>query len=82
LQHVWDRDGLWVGRLLESPLLSKRAPPEAYVLCGEQFGGSLYTNPKTGDVLFFAAGVNNVPVFRITGWDGWTRKTGTVALKP
>jgi len=82
LQHVWDRDGLWVGRLLESPLFSKGAPPEAFGLCGEQFGGSLYTNPKTGEVLFFGAGQNNVPVFRITGWDGWTRQTGTVELKP
>ena len=82
LQHVWDRDGLWVGRLLESPLLSKGAPPEAYGLCGEQFGGSLHTNPKTGEVFFYGAGQNNVPVFRITGWDGWTRQTGTVQLKP
>ena len=81
LQHVWDRDGLWVGRLMESPLLSKGAPPEAYVLCGEQFGGSLYTNPKTGEVFFYGAGVNNVPVYRITGWDGWTRQSGTVELK-
>lgn len=82
LQHVWDRDGLWVGRLMESPLLSKGAPPEAYVLCGEQFGGSLYTDPKTGEVFFYGAGQNNVPVYRITGWDGWTRKSGTVELKP
>ncbi|MEI6257311.1 MAG: FlgD immunoglobulin-like domain containing protein [Planctomycetota bacterium] len=82
LQHVWDRDGLWVGRLLESPLLTKGVPPEAFQVCGEQFGGSLYTNPKTGEVLFFGSGLNNVPVFRITGWDGWTRKVGTVEIKP
>jgi hypothetical protein len=82
LQHVWDRDGLWVGRLLESPLLSKVAPPEAYGLCGEQFGGSLYTHPKTGEVFFYGAGQNNVPVYRITGWDGWTRQSGTVEIKP
>ena len=80
LQHVWDRDGLWVGRLLESPLLTKGVPPVAFQMCGEQFGGSLYTDPKTGDVLFFGAGVNNVPVFRITGWDGWSRQAGTVKI--
>lgn len=54
----------------------------AYGLCGEQFGGSLYTDPKTGEVFFYGAGQNNVPVYRITGWDGWTRKSGTVELKP
>jgi hypothetical protein len=82
LQHVWDRDGLWVGRPLESPLLTKGTPPEAFQVCGEQFGGSLHTDPETGEVLFFGSGQNNVPVFRITGWDGWIRKTGTVAIAP
>ena len=82
LQHVWDRDGLWVGRLLDSPLYDQGVPPEAYGVCGEQFGGSLHTNPKTGEVFFFGSGMNNVPIFRITGWDGWTRQTGTVEIKP
>lgn len=82
LQHVWDRDGLWVGRLLEAPLLAKGVPPEAFRVCGEQFGGSLYTDPKTGEVLFYGSGNNNIPVFRITGWDGWTRQAGTVAITP
>ncbi len=82
LQHVWDRDGLWVGRLLESPLLAKGVPPEAFQVCGEQFGGSLHTDPKTGEVFFFGSGMNNIPVFRITGWDGWTRQAGTVEIKP
>jgi hypothetical protein len=82
LQHVWDRDGLWVGRLLESPMLTKGVPQQAFGVCGEQFGGSLYTDPKTGEVLFFGSGINNVPVFRITGWDGWIRKAGTVKIKP
>ena len=82
LQHVWDRDGLWVGRLLESPMLTKGVPPQAFEVCGEQFGGSLYTDPKTGEVLFYGSGINNIPVFRITGWDGWIRKAGTVKIKP
>jgi len=82
LQHVWDRDGLWVGRLLESPMLTKGVPPQAFEVCGEQFGGSLYTDPKTGEVLFYGSGINNIPVFRITGWDGWIRKEGTVKIKP
>lgn len=82
LQHVWDRDGLWVGRLLESPMLTKGVPPQAFEVCGEQFGGSLYTDPKTGEVLFYGSGINNIQVFRITGWDGWIRKEGTVKIKP
>ena len=82
LQHVWDRDGLWVGRLLELPVIGESGPPPAaYGLCGEQFGGSLHTDPKTGEVFSFGSGINNVPVFRITGWDGWTRQAGAVEIE-
>lgn len=79
LQHVWDQDGLWVGRLLEHPV-NRDLPPHVFQLCGEQFGGSLYTDPKSGDVLFYGSGMNNVPVFRITGWDKFQRQQGAVAL--
>ncbi|HUS58696.1 MAG TPA: DNRLRE domain-containing protein, partial [Planctomycetota bacterium] len=67
LQHVWDRDGLWVGRLLESPVRDG-LPDHVFRLCGEAFGGAIHTE-KSGDVLFFGSGENNVPVFRVTGWD-------------
>jgi hypothetical protein len=80
LMHVWDADGLWVGRLLESPRLGPDSPKGAYELCGENFGGSLHTDPKTGDVLFYGGGINNVPIYRITGWDDFKRQRGQVEV--
>jgi hypothetical protein len=81
MTHVWDQDGLWVGRLFDQPDL-KAAPAEAYQTCGENFGGSLWVNPKTGAVLYYAGGQNNTPVFRITGWDQFQRQAGRVVLAP
>ena len=58
----------------------KAAPAAAYNLCGENFGGSLSENPKTGEVLFFGSGVNSTPVYRITGWDQFHRQHGEITL--
>lgn len=79
--HVWDQDGLWVGRLLENPDLTA-APAIAYSNPVENFAGTLYENPKTGNVIYFAGGVNNSPVYRIRGWDQFERQTGTVTVSP
>ena len=81
MTHVWDEDGLWVGRFFDNPDL-KAAPLEAYELCGESFGGSLYEDPKTGEVLFYGGGINNSPVYRISGWDQFERQRGQLALSP
>jgi len=80
MTHVWDQDGLFVGRLLERPVISPESPREAYELCYENFAGALRKDAKTGDVYYFGGGNNNINVFRITGWDGWTRQHGTVQL--
>jgi hypothetical protein len=85
LTHVWDRDGLWLGRLLENPDTDV-APAAAYTLCTENFGGSLIEISPTmnvpgleaGDVVFFGSGQNDTRVYRITGWDTIRRQTGTV----
>jgi hypothetical protein len=81
LNHVWDKDGLWVGRLLERPVITNEIPEEAYQLCGENFGGSIFTHPKTGVVYFLGGGGNSTPVYRITGWDQFSRQTGTLEVK-
>jgi hypothetical protein len=89
LVHVWDADGLWVGRLLEHPDL-KAAPEQAYVLATENFGGTLLeVQPRhrvpglnTGDVVFYGCGQNVTGVFRITGWDTFRRAAGSVAVSP
>ncbi len=87
LVHVWDRDGLWVGRLLEQPDL-EAAPAAAYTLCTENFGGSLVEitaemsvpGLETGDVVFFGSGQNDTRVYRITGWETMRRQAGTVEM--
>lgn len=80
LMHVWDQDGLWVGRLLEDPKIGPDSPKSVYELCGENFGGSVHTDPKTGEVLFYGGGINNVPVYRISGWDQFQRQRGSVTV--
>lgn len=88
MQHVWDSDGLWVGRLLDHPVEGGAAPASAYRLHGgENFGGSLFEvtdavpvpGCKTGDVLFFLS-TNCNPVYRITGWDQFVRGSGEVVV--
>lgn len=74
--HVWDRDGLWVGRLLDHPN-TRVAPRQAYELGSENFNGFAYTS-ATGEVLFFGSGQNSTPVYRITGWDEFERQSGTI----
>ena len=34
-----------------------------------------------GEIIWFAPGRNSIPVYRIHGWEGWTRKQGTIELK-
>jgi len=79
LVHVWDPDGLWVGRLLESPVLNG-LPSWVFQIKCENFGGSIYTE-KDGNVLFFASNENNVNVFRVSGWDKFQRQQGSLTLK-
>jgi hypothetical protein len=50
-------------------------------LGGEALAGTLYTDPKTGEVLLFGHWLNEGRIYRITGWDGWERAAGKIALK-
>ncbi|MDA3959691.1 MAG: hypothetical protein PF961_02790 [Planctomycetota bacterium] len=77
---VFDRDGLWVGRLLEQPVVTSDIPPEAYKLCGENFGGFIFEHPKTGVVYFLGGGVNATPIYRIDGWDRFVRLEGDLRV--
>lgn len=82
MTHVWDKDGLWVGRLFDHTVIGPDSPREAYELCYENFAGALRENPQTGEVLYYGGGNNNINVFRITGWDGWQREGGTIDVTP
>lgn len=78
---VWTADGLWVGTLLEQPVITDAIPPEAYTLCGENFGGYLFEHPETGVVYFLGGGENATPIYRIDGFDRFVYRDGTVVVE-
>ena len=78
---VWTDDGLYVDELLRVP--TDLTPKDAYGIfnANEYPCGRLYTDPKTGEVLYFALNSGGgAPVYRITGWDGWHRQEGKITL--
>lgn len=78
---VWDRDGLWLGRLLEQPDLA-RVGARAYELCGENFGGVLVEETgRPGCALYFGGTANAVAVYRISGFDRLRSSSGPVQLQ-
>jgi hypothetical protein len=82
MSHVWDQDGLWVGRLLEHPVITAESPPSAYEQCGENFGGSLANGATADEVLYIGGSYNASPVYRITGWDSFRRQAGALTITP
>jgi hypothetical protein len=43
--------------------------------------GHVHTHAQTGEVFFYALNSGGgSPIYRITGWDGWQRSSGTVTL--
>jgi len=87
LVYVWDPDGLWVGRMLDNPDL-KAAPLPTYYLATENFGGSVLEitaknqvpGLKVGDVLYFGEAQNATTIYKVTGWDTFTREHGAVSV--
>ena len=89
LVYVWDADGLWVGRMLDTPDL-QAAPLKAYYLATENFGGSVLEitgknvvpGLKPGDVLYFGEAQNATTIYKVTGWDTFRHAHGVVSLTP
>ncbi|MDX1962393.1 MAG: LamG-like jellyroll fold domain-containing protein [Pirellulales bacterium] len=78
---VWTEDGLYVDELLRVP--TDYSPKEAYGMynANEYPCGRLHTDPKTGEVLYFALNSGGgAPIYRITGWEGWHRQEGKFVL--
>jgi len=81
---AWTEDGLYVGSFFDRRA-ADGLPADVYkwnspvINYDHLNGGSLHTLPN-GEVLWFANGWNNSPVYRITGWDGWQRSTGTLTV--
>ncbi len=70
--YVWDRDGLWVGGVMDE-IDRQAAPVWRYGAGAEALGTTLVDDPKTGDVLLYWHGYNDVRIGRVTGWKGWMR---------
>jgi hypothetical protein len=81
--YVWDRDGLFVGGVMDAPDLTA-APEFMYHLGGELAHSTVLTLPD-GDVLFAGNWENEMRIYRVRGWDGpdspWTRASGAVRVR-
>jgi hypothetical protein len=70
---------LWVGGVMDE-IDRKAAPVWRYGAGGESLGTTLVNDPKTGDVLLYWHGLNDLRIGKVTGWQGWERKSGKVEL--
>ncbi|MEX0777494.1 MAG: FlgD immunoglobulin-like domain containing protein [Phycisphaeraceae bacterium] len=77
--YVWDRDGLWVGALMDNPDFSKGRQWD-YSLGGEARAISIHPIEGSSDLYLYACWLNDARVYRISGWDNWRRDSGTVAI--
>jgi len=76
---AWTQDGLFVDQLLVNP---GGTYPE-FVYYGsrsEMPRGTVIEDPISGEVWFFAHGNSSAPVFRIDGWNDWSRAEAAFTL--
>ena len=78
VSYVWDQDGLYVGGVMDAPDLNG-IEKYWYQCSGESCHSSVHTLPG-GDVLFLQNWENEMRIYRISGWDGWTRQSGAIHL--
>ena len=90
---AWTEDGLYRGSLLDrraddglpascySWWRSDNSQDHDSVLQYDMFVGGSFQELPNGDLLYFGAGWNRVPVFRVSGWDDFQRQSGMVKLK-
>jgi hypothetical protein len=94
--EFWSEDGLYVGGLFDRRAqdglpdyvyawwrTDEKGPDakgnRALINYDMGHSGVLARRPN-GDVLFFAAGWNDIPVYRINGWDKISRQQGTIQV--
>lgn len=76
--YVWDADGLFVGGIMDHPD-TNGIPNYMYQLSGELCHSAVTTLPD-GDVYFYGNWENEVRAYRVTGWNDWVRKAGTLTV--
>jgi hypothetical protein len=74
---VWDSSGLWVGDLFER-CNTASVPLLRYSLSSDNAGGALWTDPTSGDVLYYGGWENEFRVYRVTGWNNWFYARGRI----
>jgi hypothetical protein len=77
ITYVWDKDGLYVGGLFDKIDTSK-VGKRWYNLSSENGAGAVIEDPNSGDVIYYGGTEAANHVYRIRGWSGWLRATGTV----
>lgn len=87
---AWTPDGLYAGSLFDRRI-DDGLPEVVYSWWRDAQGNEAITTSDNasagrvfqtddGTVLWFAQGRNNSPVYRIHGWEGWQRESGTITL--
>jgi hypothetical protein len=79
ITYVWNEDGLFVGGVFDSIDTSK-VGARFYNLSSENGAGSLHEETATGSVLYFGGTESANHVYRLRGWGGWLRLSGTIDL--
>ncbi len=64
----------WMGKALDGREINSPFQYDMYV------GGSIRELPD-GDILYFGAGWNHVPVYRVSGWKDFKRQAGRLRVK-
>jgi hypothetical protein len=88
---VWTDDGLYAGHFLEGRV-DDGLPGTAYEWWRDSETNRLslinrdcahrgaVLERENGEVIWFAAGANSAPVYRVHGWDGWSRQEKEIRL--
>jgi hypothetical protein len=77
--YVWDLDGLYAGGLIDAP--NRDGIEKHWYQIGSEFCHASVATLPDGDVLFFGNWENEMRVYRVSGWNGWQRQSGTIRIE-
>ncbi len=83
---VWTKDGMYAGCFYDDVPAhaadagwQKLAYPIQYNDNDQQWG-DIVQDATSGNVYWVKGAYNSTPIYKITGWDGWQRQTGTLTV--